>query len=333
MRNLQLKEIADKLDGRLFGNGELLIRGFRGISDAKKNYISLYNEFVPEKLIHNKRHKDIALLTENPVEGFHCIVVDDLYQNKKTEMLLKIFEIKECFYNGIHNTAIIGTSTELGKNVSIGAYSVLGDHAKVGENTIIYPHVVIYPEVKIGKNCIIHSGTVIRGGAEIGNDVEIDANVSIATTGFERGFSRDKLNILPLNAGVKLKNGVFVGANCIICKGTTLETVVGKGSKIDAMVYIAHGVKIGDHCRIAGQSGIAGKSMIDNEVSIGGQVGIDDNINIGKNAFIVSRSWVKKNVRMNEHVAGSPALDTKKWKKIQVIIRNLPEMWEKLKKY
>ncbi|MBE0461278.1 MAG: UDP-3-O-(3-hydroxymyristoyl)glucosamine N-acyltransferase [Candidatus Aminicenantes bacterium] len=330
--NIKLKYLAKKLDGKLFGNGEILIKGFRSINEPKKNYISFYNEFIPEEKLIGKRNKDISLLTNIPIEGFHCIVVDERSLNEKTEELLKYFEIKEKFNKGIHPTAIIGKKIRLGKDVSIGAHTTVGDFVKVGDNTIIYPNVVVYPKVKIGNNCKIHSGVVLRGGVELGDNVEIDANASIGTTGFERGFTKDKLDILPLNAGVKIKKNVFIGANSIICKGTTLETIVGNGSKIDGMVYIAHGVKIGKFCRIAGQSGISGKSFIDNEVSIGGQVGIDDNIYIGKKAFIASRSGVIKKVGKNEIVAGFPSLERNKWKKIQVIIRKLPEIWEKIKK-
>lgn len=173
---------------------------------------------------------------------------------------------------------------------------------------------------------------VIRSGTELGNGVEIDANASIGVAGFERGFTREDLDPwLPLGGRVQLGDSVFVGANTIVGRAQMRDTVIGAGSKIDALVYVGHGVRIGQWCRIAGQAGFSGNTVVEDDVIIGGQVGTADGTRIGKKAFVLSRSGVVSSVGEGQKVGGFPALPERQWKRQVVLLRQLPELWKKLR--
>lgn len=326
---MKVKEIADILKGKVSGDGQIEIRRFRWINDAEKGDITVYFKKY-ENILDNTEAS--AFLHYEPLIGKTTIVVRKELIKPSIKKLYELFELKEDFNHGIHPTVVIGEEAKIGKNVEIGAYSVIGKGVEIGDNTKIYPMVVIYPKVKIGKNCKIHSGVVLRSGTEIGDEVEVDSNAVLASAGFQRGFKKETLEINPLCGGVRIGNKAFVGALSHISKSVANETTIGEGTKIDALVYIGHGVKIGKHCRIAGQSGLSGDVKIEDEVSIGGQCGLADDVRVGKKAFIASRSGVLKNVEEGAYVVGTPAIDVKLWKRIQVLLRNLPSLWEKIKK-
>lgn len=326
---MKVKEIAKILKGKVFGDGEKDIHRLKWIADAIEGDIAVFLKGYKGML---ESSKASAFLSEEPLIERTTIVVEKERFWDCVKKLHELFEIKEDFNYDIHPTAVIGKDVKIGEKVTIGPLSVIGDKVEIGENTKIFPLVVIYPEVKIGKNCKIHSGVVLRGGTVIRDDVEIDANAVISSSGFERGFKKGTLNMIAMCGEVIIEDEVFVGALTNVAKPSLKETIVKEGTKIDALVYVGHGVEIGKHCRIAGQSGLSGNVKIEDEVSIGGQCGLADGVKVGKRAFIASRSGVLKDVEEGAYVVGTPAIDVKLWKRIQVLIRNLPSLWEKIRK-
>ncbi len=334
--SIKLKKLARQLNCSYSGNGDIMIMGVRDLLEEEPNYLSLClskDKKLPEYL-NNKKNKNIILLSRYNMEGFHCILVSSKNMNEKFQKILSLFEINESIEEGIGKNIFIGKAFKKGENISIGHNTVIGDNVMIDDNTVIYPNVTIYNDIKIGKNCVIHSGVIIRSNVEIGNNVVIENNACIGNTGFNRGFGKGKLELtLPLTGKIIIKDNIFIGANSIIARNDLSDTIIGSGSKIDALVYISRGVKIGRYCRIAGQAAIGDEVEIGDEVSIGPKSGLYDKIKVGHNAFIVSKSGVLKNVKEGNKVVGSPATSVEDWKRREIFLRKVIKKWVKVKKW
>jgi UDP-3-O-[3-hydroxymyristoyl] glucosamine N-acyltransferase len=199
-------------------------------------------------------------------------------------------------------------SVKFGKNVFIGANVLLGEGTSIGSNTIIESN------VSIGKKCIIGSLVTIRNSL-ISDKVNIQDGSKIGVKGF--GFIPIKnKNIRSPHIGkVILEEGVEIGANCTIDRGSLADTIIGKNTFLDNQVHVAHNVKIGNNCMIAGQVGFAGSSSIGDSVVIGGQAGISGHLKIGNNVKIGGGSGVINDISDNQQVMGYPAVSLKNFVK------------------
>ena len=179
---------------------------------------------------------------------------------------------------------------------------------------MIHPNVTIYPYTEIGDNVIVHANSTI------GSDAFYYKKQS---THYDKMHSAGK---------VVLANDVEIGAGCTIDAGVSSDTVIGKGTKIDDQVHIGHDVKIGEHCIIAGQVGIAGNTKVGNWVILYGKVAVNKNIEIGDRAVVMATSAVPKSLAGGKTYIGSPAEEARVFAKQTAIIKQLPELWEKLRK-
>lgn len=196
------------------------------------------------------------------------------------------------YLGGIHPSAIV--ESKIPKSVFVGPYTYVEKNVKIGENTMILSHTHIHKNTSIGKNCIINSNSVI------GSD------------GF--GYERDnvgKIEMFPHLGGIKIEDDVEIGANVCIDRGTMQNTVIGKGTKIDNLVHIAHNVKIGKNCSIVANSLVAGSCILGNNVHVAMSVTIRDQIKIGNNAILGMGSIITKDVSPNVTVIGIPAKSIK----------------------
>jgi len=198
----------------------------------------------------------------------------------------------------IHRTATIDEKARIGRNVHIGPNSYIGD-CGIGDDCIIDGHVYIHDGTKIGKGVIIHAGVVI--GTE-----------AIA---FERN-DRGELEWFPQISGVIIEDNVEVGANTIICRGSLSSTLISKGTKIDNLVRVGHGVRIGNDCIIVAGTIICGSVEIGDQTWIGPLTCIRENVTIGNRVLVGAGSVVHKDIPDNLTVTGSPA-------------RPIPKGWNK----
>lgn len=207
---------------------------------------------------------------------------------------------------------VISNSAVIGKNTIISPNASIGNHVVIGENCIIHPNVTIYDRSIIGNNTIIHAGTVIGSDAFYFNR---------KTAGYRKLHSCGRTVI---------GDNVEIGAGCTIDRGSTDDTIVGSGTKMDNQIHIGHDTVIGKNCLFAAQVGIAGVVTIEDDVILWGQVGVQKDLTIGKGAVVLGQSGIGKDLKSNTTYFGSPVREARIKMKELAQLKRLPEMIELL---
>lgn len=233
---------------------------------------------------------------------------------------------------GIHDTVVLGEGVTLGENVFIGAYTTIGDRVTIGNGVQIHPHVTIYDEVTIGDRTVIYSQCSIHSNTTIGNDCLLHSGVVIGDEGF--GFVPNQDGTwwkMPQVGKVIIADGVEIGANSCIDRGALGVTQIDKGTKIDNLVQIGHGCRIGANSLLAGQVGLAGGVKLGQNVILAGQVGVSNHLHIGDGAVAAAQSGIAEDVPPQAEVMGYPAFNSKDFFKATVLFRRLPELYKIIK--
>ena len=208
----------------------------------------------------------------------------------------------------------------------------IASDATIGKHSIIQPNVFIGNNVSIGDHCLIHPNVTIYDNCIIGDHVIIHAGSVIGCDGFYFQKRADGYNKLESVGRVIIEDRVEIGASCTIDKGVTGDTKIGRGTKLDSQVQVAHDTVIGKNCLIASQVGIAGCNIIEDEVTIWGQVGMKSGLRIGKGVEIYAQSGIAFDLEPGKVYFGSPAVEARdKFREI-AMLRSLPKTLEKLKK-
>lgn len=324
-------QIASFIDGKIIGDENALITGVSPIEGGETGHLSFIAQdrfshyldttkcsviIVSEKLL----SKDIY----NPT----VIAVKDAYLS--FQILMNLYQEMQGKKRGIEDGSSIHDTAAIGDNVYIGAFTYVSEKAKIGEGTQIYPHVYIGKGVKIGKNCKIDSGARIYDYCIIGDNCIIHSNTVIGGDGFGFQPTPEGFKKIPQLGNVIIEDDVEIGSNCSIDRATIGSTMIGKGTKIDNLIQIAHNVKIGQNNVIAAQAGIAGSTIIGDWNQIGGQVGVVGHIKIGNQVKIQAQSGVNSSVNDRETIYGSPAISYNDYLRSYVHFRNLPEIVNKI---
>lgn len=232
---------------------------------------------------------------------------------------------------GIHPTAVIDPSVQIGEDVAIGAYAVVQAGVKLGQSVRIHPHVVIYPDAQIGDRTVLHANCVIHERTQIGADCVIHAGAVIGSEGF--GFVPTAEGWVKMDQSglVVLEDQVEVGCNSTIDRPAVGETRIAWNTKLDNLVHIAHGCEIGQNCALAAQVGLAGGVKTGNWVILGGQTGVANQAYIGDRVQAGSKAGIHSTVKADSIVMGSPASPYKIFLKSTAIYNRLPEMHQSLR--
>ena len=223
---------------------------------------------------------------------------------------------------GRSSDARVHSSARLEAGVTVDPLAVIGPDAEIGGGTLIGPGAVIGPGVAIGRDCAIGAGATIVH-ALIGDRVIIHPGARIGQDGFGYLPSPKGHQKVPQARRVIIQDDVEIGANTTIDRGSTRDTMIGEGTKIDNLVQIAHNVSVGRHCLIASQTGISGSSQVGDFVMMGGQVGIADHVMVGAGAMLGAQSGYMSNVPAGARWIGSPAQPVRDFMKGVAVLRRL----------
>ena len=321
-------QIAGILEGDIVGNPDVEVSKLSKIEEGVEGSLTfLANPKYTSFIYTTKASVAIVNRDFSPEQEIDTtlIQVDDAY--KAFSKLLEYYNQVKMNKSGIEQPCFISESANYGENIYLGAFSYLGDNVKIGNNVKIYPNSYVGDNVTIGDNVVVFSGAKIYSESTIGNNCVINSGAIIGADGF--GFApneKGEYNKVPQTGNVILEDNVDIGAGTTIDRATLGSTIIRRGVKLDNQIQIAHNVEIGKNTVIAAQTGIAGSTKIGENCQIGGQVGIVGHITIGNNVRIQAQSGIGRNVKDNEVLQGSPALNYGDYNKSYVYFKNLPKI-------
>lgn len=232
---------------------------------------------------------------------------------------------------GIHPSAVVGRSVTMGTGVSVGACAVIEDDVCIGEGTTIGAHCFLGRGAVLGRHTILHPHVTICGGCRIGNNVVLHSGVVVGGHGFGYMFRNGRHERVRQIGTVVIEDDVEIGSNTTIDRARFGATRIGRGTKIDNLVMIAHNVQIGEHCIITGQCGIAGSAVMGNYVTLGAKAGLADHVKMGDGSIAAGRAGVSKDVPPGGAVMGMPAEPVQVGRRRIAAVRKLPELIETVK--
>ncbi|MBI4167263.1 MAG: UDP-3-O-(3-hydroxymyristoyl)glucosamine N-acyltransferase [Acidobacteria bacterium] len=234
---------------------------------------------------------------------------------------------------GIHATAIVHPEASVAPDASVGPHVVIGRGARVGAGTRVGAGSFVGENASLGERCVLYPRVTIYPGARIGNRVILHAGVVIGSDGFGYVMGDGQYEKFPQIGQVIIEDDVEIGSNSTVDRGALGATVIGRGTKIDNLVQVAHNVTIGSHCVIAAQTGISGSVQIGNYVIIAGQVGIADHVRVEDQAVLGAQAGIPtgKIIRKGVTVWGTPARPLDEFKRMYAHLSNLPDLARKVK--
>lgn len=320
-----VKEIAKLVDGEIVGDAHLVISGIAGIEDAKEGDITFLAN--PRYLRFLDRTKASAVITGRDIGPCSKTVIKTDNPSLAFTKVVSFLSAKtECHFTGVHKSASIGKGVKLGKNAAIGACTVIEDKASIGDNTVIYAGCYIGKNTKIGKDALIYPNVTVRERITVGDRVIIHSGTVIGSDGFGYVTADNVHHKIPQVGTVIVEDDVEIGANVTIDRARFDKTVIGKGTKIDNLVQIAHNVVIGENSVLAAQVGISGSTELGKNVVLAGQAGLVGHIKIGDGAKVGAQGGVTKSIPPNTDVSGYPAREHSQARKIYAASTRLPDL-------
>ncbi|MFD0862149.1 UDP-3-O-(3-hydroxymyristoyl)glucosamine N-acyltransferase [Sungkyunkwania multivorans] len=321
-------QIAGILEGEVVGNPDVEVSKLSKIEEGTKGSLTfLANPKYTSFIYSTEASITIVNKTFEAEQDIQTtlIKVEDAY--KSFSKLLEYYNQVKLNKTGVEQPVFISESAVYGENIYVGAFSYIGENVKIGANVKIYPNVYIGDNVVISDNVIVFAGAKIYSESIIGHDCVIHSGAVVGADGF--GFApneKGEFQKVPQTGNVILEDHVDIGAGTTIDRATLGSTVIRRGVKLDNQIQIAHNVEIGENTVIAAQTGVAGSTKIGKNCMIGGQVGIVGHITIGDNVKIQAQSGIGRNIKDNEVLQGSPALNYGDYNKSYVHFKNLPKL-------
>ncbi len=321
-------EIAKLLAGEVLGDVNATLTGFAAADAAKPGDLTFAEN--EEFFAAAENSLATAVIADARFTSTMKIVIRVAQPRLAFAKAIAVFFPEPKLPAGIHSTAVVAKSAQVDPSAYIGPHCVVGERVKLGANVVLqsgnsvgddavlgddvnlFPNVTIYPRTQIGKRVRIHAGAVI--GSD-GFGYVLDG-----------GIHRKVLQI----GNVVIGDDVEIGANVTVDRGALGSTVIGKGTKIDNLVQVAHNVQIGEHCIIISQVGIAGSTKIGNYVILAGQAGLAGHLKIGNQAIVAAQAGVMLDIPDGGKWLGSPAQPDKEFKRQVVALRRLPDLLKKI---
>ncbi|HCL91354.1 MAG TPA: UDP-3-O-(3-hydroxymyristoyl)glucosamine N-acyltransferase [Verrucomicrobiota bacterium] len=322
-------DIARLTGGEITGDASLVLNGFAPADRSQ-----------PGDLTFAENANYFARAEQSAASA---ILVDSAYTSRGKTLIrvpnarvafakvLPLFFPETPFAPGIHPTALVPASAQVDPTAHIGPYCVLGEQVRIGARSVLqglnhigancvlgeevnlFPNVTLYPRTEVGHRVRIHAGTVV--GAD----------------GFGYVLDNGVHRKVPQIGNVIICDDVELGANVTVDRGALGPTFIGRGTKVDNLVQIAHNVTLGEHCIIVSQVGISGSTRLGNYVVLGGQVGLAGHLRIGNRVAVAAQSGVMHNIPDGEKWLWTPAQPDRQAKRQMIALQQLPELLRRVK--
>ena len=320
-------EIAKHLQGEVLGDGTIVLNTFAPADRAQAGDLTF------------AENADYFARAEQSAAS--AIIVDGDFTSKKILIrvrnarlgfakALELFFPEPTFSPGVHPTAIVAASVQVDPAAHVGPYCVVGEKVRIGARSILQGGNHVGAQCQLGDDVNLFPNVTVYARSEIGNRVRIHAGTVVGSDGFgyvqENGLHRK----VPQIGNVIIRDDVEIGSNVCIDRGALGPTIIGRGTKIDNLVQIAHNVSIGEHCLVISQVGIAGSTKMGNYVILAGQAGLAGHLKIGNRVTVVAQAGVMNNIPDGEKWMGAPAQPDRQAKRQMIAIQHLPDLLKRM---
>ncbi|MGA2328291.1 MAG: UDP-3-O-(3-hydroxymyristoyl)glucosamine N-acyltransferase [Bryobacteraceae bacterium] len=270
-----------------------------------------------------------------------CLIAPPEFPNPAGRTLIRVPEPRTAFARavsrlhpaaplepGIHPTAVVAETAEVGPGAAIGPHASIGESARIGARTRIGAGCAIGRRVTLGEDCILHAHVTVYDDCDIGARAVLHSGCVIGADGFGFAMAGDHYEKFPQIGRVAIGDDCEIGANSCVDRAALGVTWIGQGTKLDNLVHVAHNCRIGRHVVVAAQTGFSGGVVVEDYAVIGGQVGIGDKARIETRAVLGSGCGVltSKIVRAGQVVWGTPARPLKEHLEQLANLARLPGM-------
>lgn len=320
-------EIAKHLQGEVLGDSSVVLNTFAPADRAQ-----------PGDLTFAENAEYFARVEQSAASA---VIVDGNFTSQKILIrvpnarigfakALALFFPEPAFAAGVHPSAVIAASAQVDPTAHVGPHCVVGERVRIGARSVLQGGNHIGAGCQLGEDVNLFPNVTVYTRSEIGNRVRIHAGTVIGSDGF--GYVQDEgvHRKVPQIGNVIIRDDVEIGSNVSIDRGALGPTVIGKGTKIDNLVQIAHNVVIGDGCLVISQVGIAGSTKIGSYVILAGQVGLAGHLKIGNRVTIAAQAGVMNDIPDGEKWLGSPAQPDRQAKRQMIAITHLPDLLKRV---
>jgi len=323
---MKLAKIASALNARQEnGSPGTEITGVAGIEEAGSGQLTFVAN--PKYAAAAKTTKASAVIVAEDFPAIPAAMLRAKNPYLTFAHALELFYQPPRYAPGVHPTAVIHTSAKIGEHAHLGPYVVIDEDVQIGKNAVLLAHVVIYRGARIGDNFFAHAHAVVREHCRLGHNVILQNGAVIGADGF--GFAKDDsghwYKIVQSGPAV-IEDDVEVQANACVDRASIGETRIARGAKIDNLVQVGHGSRVGEDTLLCAQVGLAGSTDVGKNVILAGQVGVAGHCKIGDGAVATAQSGIPNDVAAGVVVSGYPAMDNKLWLRCSAVFNKLPEI-------
>lgn len=310
---MTVNELAKTIGAEVTGDGSVAITSASTLDDAKPGQLSfLANPKYAKQLETTKASAVVLAPGVKAPEGLVLLTAKDPYFAFR-QAVVALHGFRKHPHAGVHPKAHVEQS------------------ATVGEGTVVYPGAYIGPNVKIGRDCILYANAVVYDECVIGDRCIIHAGAVIGADGFGFALQKGEHHKIPQIGNVIIEDDVEVGACSSIERAALGSTIIGKGTKIDQLVVVGHGSKIGPHCILVAQTGISGSVTLGHHVVLAGQTGVAGHLKIGDQVTVGAQSGIMTDIEGPATVVGSPAMPMSHARRVYMYFTQLPDLVDRIK--
>ncbi len=326
-----LQELTAKIDGRLVGDGDVVISTVSSLGDAGEQAVSFLSDDRYADQLSQTKAAAVIVPKDFEIESPPVALI---YVANVDEALIKTLTLfapeADVPSAGVHPTAFVDPTAVLSGDVAVGPQAIIGANVTIGPGSIISAGCVIGRDVAVGDNCHLWPNVTVHWGCNLGNSVIIHSGTVIGTDGYGYSLINGKHCKVPHIGIVVIEDDVEIGACCCIDRAKFDKTVVGCGTKIDNMVQIGHNTIIGKNCLLVAQVGIAGSVKLGNYVVLAGRSGAADHVNIGDGAILTAQAVATKDVPPGSKMIDIPARDVREFVREVKMMKKLPKIIKKV---
>ena len=333
-----LQEIADKVRGRVVGDGHIFISNVASIQEAGQGEITFLTRDGLARRLGDCKASAVIVGNELAADQDAHNIVRNMIQNMiiVDNAALAYAEVADMFDTPKHKEPGISRLACVAEDAQVSSEAAIMPFVHVGRGSIIERKVTVYPftyvgdNVRIGEETLIYSNVSLYNGVTIGKRVIIHAGSVLGSDGFGYTWDGTKHRKIAQLGSLVVEDDVEIGANTTIDRGSLGKTFIGRGTKIDNLVQIAHNVSVGENSIIVAQVGIAGSSTVGRNVILAGQVGVRDHVTIGDNVKAGGGTGITKDVPANSTIMGTPHMPHREWLRLQNYLKKLPDLFRKI---